>query len=208
MKIPYIQDSYFDQFTTGKYRSKSLVQRSAIRHFMTDLQKLVIQAGAPSNVLEVGCGEGFISGHLANQYPDAEFTGLDIHRPYIEEMMNLFPKIKSSSVNFFDFEISPKKFDTIICCEVLEHLEEPEKAIDRFHQLQPNFLILSVPNEPFFQMTCLMRGINVSNWGNPKDHINHWNFFSFKKLLSAKFKIITIKTPYPWLMVLARPINN
>lgn len=116
-------------------------------------------------------------------------------------MAELFPHITGQCIDFYDYEPEFEAHDLIICCEVMEHLVNPEKAVERFYQMNAKHYLFGVPNEPWFRLTAFLRGKNVSRWGNPIDHVNHWNKRSFEKMLSKYFEIKQVRTPYPWLLV-------
>lgn len=73
MKIPYIEDSYFNKFPTKKDNSPSNIMRNAIRRYMKNLHELYLSAGEVNLVLEIGCGQGFVSGYLAEHHSNTSF---------------------------------------------------------------------------------------------------------------------------------------
>ena len=91
----------------------------------------------------------------------------------------------------------------VICTEVLEHLENPELALMELKRVSKKYILLSVPNEPFFMLANLLRGKNISRWGNDIEHINHWSFWSFQSFIKSKGVNIAKKFfPFPWTIVL------
>lgn len=48
--------------------------------------------------------------------------------------------------------------DWVVCCEVLEHLEDPEAALAALKRAVKNYAILSVPREPLWRILNLARG--------------------------------------------------
>jgi len=86
----------------------------------------------------------------------------------------------------------------VLCTEVLEHLENPEKGLKELIRVSSKYILLSVPNEPFFMLENLVRLKNVSRLGNDIEHINHWTFFGFRKFLKKhNVKIIKYYAPLP-----------
>lgn len=45
-------------------------------------------------------------------------------------------------------------------------------------------MIITIPHEPWFRLSNLLVLKNVLRFGNPIDHINHWNKTSFRKFLT------------------------
>jgi 2-polyprenyl-3-methyl-5-hydroxy-6-metoxy-1,4-benzoquinol methylase len=200
-----IPDTYFSRFETKKYRNENPVQRALIRRFVSKLHDLFIEAGPLGSVLEVGCGEGFISGYLSEQFPSITFTGVDLAEQDIARVKQLFPRIDARQGSAYDLSMLPGGYDLVICAEVLEHLDTPERALDEMLKMKPKRLLLSVPHEPFFMLSNLARLKNVTRFGNDPEHVNHWGPRSFRRLLSTRLDVLRVTTSYPWVLALAAP---
>jgi 2-polyprenyl-3-methyl-5-hydroxy-6-metoxy-1,4-benzoquinol methylase len=200
-----ITDSYFDQFQTKKYRAKNPVKRTLIKRFVARLHELFESGSPPKSVLEIGVGEGFLSGFLAQRYPEVEFSGVDLNQQDLELLAKKFPRIKRYCANVYDLSALPGGYDLIICAEVLEHVGEPERALEQIVALAPQRVILTVPHEPWFMLSNLAMGKNITRLGNDIEHVNHFTVGSFRKLLSRKFELSSITTSYPWILAAGKP---
>ena len=201
-----IPDGYFDRFETKKYRGKNPVQRALIRRFVASVHDLFLEASPVLSVLEIGVGEGFLSGYLSEKFPEKRFTGLDLAESDVALCRAKFPRIDARVASAYDLGfLEPGAHDLVMCCEVLEHLREPERALGEMARLRPKRLLLSVPHEPFFRLSNLARGKNVSRFGNDEDHVNHWGVGSFRKLVETRFRVLRTTTSYPWVLALAEP---
>ena len=200
-----IPDGYFSRFETKKYRNENPVQRALIRRFVAALHELFLEAGPVSSVLEVGLGEGFISGYLSEQLPALRFTGVELDAADAARARRHFPRIEVHQGSAYDLGILPGGYDLIICAEVLEHLDDPGRALDQMARLGPRRLLLSVPHEPFFMLSNLARLKNVARLGNDPEHVNHWSPRSFRRLLAPRCDVLRVTTSYPWILALAAP---
>lgn len=200
-----ISDEYFDQFQTQKYRAKNPVKRALIKRFVDQVTRLFHDGGAPASVLEIGIGEGFLSGHLSGIHPKTKFSGVDIQDSDLELLRAKFPHITAHHGNIYDLSGLPGGYDLVICAEVLEHVTEPERALSQIVALAPKRVILTVPHEPWFMLSNLAMGKNVSRLGNDIEHVNHFSVASFRKLLTQKFELTTLTTSYPWILAAGRP---
>jgi 2-polyprenyl-3-methyl-5-hydroxy-6-metoxy-1,4-benzoquinol methylase len=200
-----ITDSYFDQFETKKYRAKNPIKRKLIKRFVAKLHELFESGSPPRSVLEIGVGEGFLSGFLADRYPTIEFTGVDLNQQDLELLAKKFPRIKRYCANIYDLSALPGGYDLIICAEVLEHVDEPERALEQIVKLAPQRVILTVPHEPWFMLSNLAMGKNITRLGNDSEHVNHFTVGSFRKLLSRKFELSRVTTSYPWILAAGKP---
>jgi 2-polyprenyl-3-methyl-5-hydroxy-6-metoxy-1,4-benzoquinol methylase len=200
-----IPDAYFERFDTPKYRNENPVQRLLIRRFAGRLHELFIEACPVTRVLEVGVGEGFISGYLSEKFPAVHFTGVDLSAADAARAAKKFPRLEAQVASAYDLGALPGGYDLVICCEVLEHLDEPLRAIDEMLKHRPRHLLLSVPHEPFFLLSNLARGKNVTRLGNDPEHVNHWGPRSFRRLLEARLEVLRMTASYPWILALAAP---
>lgn len=80
-----------------------------------------------SKLLDIGCGSSPI---IARYGKDA--TGIDINKDKIKLMKKKLP-----DVNYYAVKVDRLygKYDHILCIEVLEHLEEPEKMVKKISRL-------------------------------------------------------------------------
>ena len=95
--------------------------------------------------------------------------------------------------------------DLVVCCEVLEHLEDPIKALNVLRSITGSHLVLSVPNEPVWRVLNMVRGKYWTDWGNTPGHIQHWSREGFIRFVSMYFQVTEIRSPVPWIMLLCQP---
>ena len=133
-----------------------------------------------------------------------KIEGIEYTKDAIIFGKKLFPNLVFKQASIYDLPYKDNSFGLVVCTEVLEHLEDPAKALREMLRVSQKYLIISVPNEPFFMLSNFLRGKNLSRFGNDKRHINHWNPFSLKMFLEAqRLKIKKIKFPFPWILILA-----
>lgn len=187
-----------------KHTSKNPVQRFLINNFYNSLISLA-RPLYPKSILDAGCGEGFSLNHLTINGIGQKLEGVENSKVSIDLGKKLFPHLTIKQGSVYDLPYKDNSFDLIICTEVLEHLDMPSKAIKEMLRVSRKYLITSVPNEPLFMISNLLRGKNFSIWGNDPGHIQHWTLFAFKKFLKKdSVKIKTVKFPFPWIMILGK----
>jgi len=168
----------------------------------------LVQKAAPTSIHEIGCGEGFWTMQWSQQ--GIEARGSDFSSEVIEiaktnaDDKNI-PQDIFSAKSIYELTPDQDKADLIVCCEVFEHLEFTEQAIQVLKNLIGRHLILSVPREPIWRFMNFARGKYISELGNTPGHIQHWSKTSFTAFVSQHFEIIDIKTPIPWTMLLCKP---
>jgi 2-polyprenyl-3-methyl-5-hydroxy-6-metoxy-1,4-benzoquinol methylase len=187
-----------------KHTSHNPIQKFLINNFFFSLISL-IKSLETESILDAGCGEGFTMDKLIKSGIKAKLEGIEYSKESISFARKLFPNLIIKQASIYDLPYKDNSFDLVVCTEVLEHLREPEKAVKEMLRVSRKYLIISVPNEPFFMLSNFLRGKNISRFGNDAGHINHWNPFGLKKLLEDQgLKIEKIKLPFPWTIILGK----
>jgi SAM-dependent methyltransferase len=188
-----------------KYGTSNPVARRLMAGFTSQLDELVERTGAKEGH-EVGCGEGELAIRLARR--GLRMRGTDAFSQVLEEA-----RARASAAGVeIDFEavpveeLSPERHaaELVVCCEVLEHLEDPDGALGVLAELARPWLIASVPREPLWRALNLARFAYVGELGNTPGHLNHWSKGDFVRFLASRFEVIEVRSPTPWTMVLCR----
>ena len=185
-----------------KYASKNPIQRALLDRFLGQVVELVRESGART-ILDVGCGEGYVLDRIASAGVDAELFGLDMSESAVTDARALLgdrARIEQGDARTPPFEDT---FDLVLMTEVLEHIPEPANMLPVLERLSRRHLILSVPWEPFFMGLNLLRGKNVSRWGNDPEHVNHWGRRGFLRFVGEHFQVRKSPMVFPWTLVLA-----
>jgi ubiquinone/menaquinone biosynthesis C-methylase UbiE len=96
-------------------------------------------------------------------------------------------------------------FDLVLCCEVLEHVDQPHAALAELARVSGNRVLLSVPNEPIWRMSNMARGKYLRHFGNTTGHIQHWTRWAFLRTVRQHFVVTHVRTWLPfWSMLLGK----
>ena len=157
-----------------KHTTKNVVQKFLINSFFNVLlQELHVLN--PSTILDVGCGEGFALERIRTAGIGEVLEGIDVRSDAIDVGRTLHSKLTLRIGNAYQLPYTDAAFDLVLCSEVLEHLDDPERALAELRRVAKKYCIISVPNEPFFRLANFLRGKNISRWGNDIEHIQHWS---------------------------------
>lgn len=185
-----------------KHTSKNPIQKLLIKNFYSSLTSLAKPLKAES-ILDAGCGEGFTMDKLTKFGIGKQIEGLEHSKEAILLGKKLFPNLTFKEGNIYDMPYEDNSFDLVTCTEVLEHINEPIKVFKEVLRVSKKYIIISVPNEPFFMLGNFLRGKDLLRLGNNPGHINHWTIISFLNFLKKNgLKIITLKLPLPWILIL------
>jgi 2-polyprenyl-3-methyl-5-hydroxy-6-metoxy-1,4-benzoquinol methylase len=181
------------------------VERRLVNGFCDELERLAIGTGA-RDVHEVGCGEGELLMRLARRGLDAR--GSDVSESVIEEARGragaarLDVSFRAAPVEALD--PSEDRAELVLCCEVLEHVDDPEAALEVVAALASPWAIVSVPREPLWRLLNLGRLKYVRDLGNTPGHLHHWSRRSFLGFLERRLEVVAVRSPVPWTMALCR----
>ena len=136
--------------------------------------KVVFEQLLPEDIsgkklLDAGCGTGFFSAVGCKK--GAFVTSMDLGPKLLNEVSK---KCESTRVigSVLDMEFKNDQFDFIVCSEVIEHTQDPYKALRELYRvLKPNgTLALTVPNR-FWKWSCIFANAlnlrpyaGIENW--------------------------------------------
>jgi SAM-dependent methyltransferase len=137
-------------------------------------------------ILEIGGGIGNFTRLLLK---NGKVTSIDIDRSYIKKIKKIKNRDLSAGVGNIEtrkYFFGTQKFKTLICMNVLEHIEDDEKALRNMYKLtlQQGKLILLVPSGKFA-------------YGSLDKNLGHFRRYGkvelTKKLVGAGFKVESIR---------------
>lgn len=189
-----------------KYQSGNWIARKLVTYFLRSIITTVQEAGN-NDVHEVGCGEGHVLGALASagfsvRGCDISQSSLEVARRESKRHGFNIPMVQTS---IYELDPAVDSAETVVCCEVLEHLTEPEQALINLLAVTRKDLILSVPNEPIWHLLNMVRGKYWNALGNTPGHYQHWTSRSFIDFVSKHADVVSVKQPLPWTLIHCRP---
>lgn len=194
--------NYYD-----KYNTRNPIARWLMDGFLRSFESLVGKCSGDRDALEVGCGEGELSIRLARRGLDAR--GFDIADACVQEAQRRATaaglQIPFSVASALDLNPSIHAADLVVCCEVMEHLEDPEQVLRLLTTCARRHLLVSVPREPVWRVMNMARGRYLGDLGNTPGHIQHWSSKRFVRFLERHVNVIEVATPLPWTMALCTP---
>jgi SAM-dependent methyltransferase len=192
----------------NKYESDNPIVKILVKIFFSDLTAIITPIRPEiKNAFEIGCGEGYITSFF-NQL-GIETEGADVSVRIIELARKKYPSINFSVLSIYDLDTIRNEYSLVIANEVFEHLSEPDKAIERLKKVTTKYILITVPNEPFFRIANILRLKYLKDAGNTPGHLNHWSKKMFEQfLVSHTLKINTIRSSTLWTIVLCEKQEN
>ncbi|MCA1850902.1 MAG: class I SAM-dependent methyltransferase [Beggiatoa sp.] len=199
-EIGNIAGNYYD-----KYHARNAVARYLMDRFLTEFDALTALTGART-AYEVGCGEGHLSLRLLHRGLQVRGCDLDapVTRKATEAVRAAGFRAEFSARSVYELTPEDANAELVVCCEVLEHVPDPDSALRVLTSLARPWLLVSVPREPIWRVLNVARGKYLTSAGNTPGHIQHWSTKSFVVLLKRHASIMEIRRPFPWTVVLCR----
>lgn len=191
----------YEKEPQGAESSFELKMNNRTRRFVEAIKDLL-----HFRILEVGMGQGRFLKKIARLWADAQLYGIDISKAAIEAVKeeNSF-KGEFIAGDAQELPFSQDFFDVVVMMDVLEHLDNPQKAILEIKRvLKPGGIFhFYVPCEGQpFTLVWFLRKINFLNFRDfTKVHFGHIQYFSqadIKRLVSPYFSEVNFTYSAHW----------
>lgn len=192
--------------TYDKYGSSNPLVKRMMAGFERSLDELLARAD-PGSLLDVGCGEGVLVHEWAMRLgADRRVVGIDLEEESIQQgwEQRQAPNLEYKVMRAENLPFADGEFHLASAIEVLEHVPDPEHTLAEMARCAQRHLLVSVPREPLWRMLNMARGAYWSDLGNTPGHLNHWSRRSFVALLERHGKVVEVRSPFPWTMLLVR----
>jgi len=183
---------FYDRLEGATYHDAAHSWFLPRRYWHSHKNSQIIKNINGTTILDVGCG----SGEMLERLKDKDVYGVDVGEGFIRYCMSHcgYAKVSKQSAEHLDF--SSCSFEDVVCSEVIEHLDDPGKALREFHRvLKPNGrLILTTPR------ACLRWSVLEYVWSHvrrEKLEVNHDSFSGYRLgrlLRNAGFNVVKLKS--------------
>ena len=111
-----------------------------------------LQAVTPRTLLDIGSGRGVFLWPLLDSFPDLRVTAVDRleHRVADLQAVNAggLEQLTVCCADATELPFDTNSVDTITMLEVLEHIPDPQQALNESLRVAQRFVIVSVPSKP------------------------------------------------------------
>jgi ubiquinone/menaquinone biosynthesis C-methylase UbiE len=186
-----------------KHSSNNPLQKMLLDNFYREFF-LMLDGEKVESVLDAGCGEGITLRKFKDKKIGKVHEGIEYMEEAIKIGKKVNPDISIKQGDIYKLPFKDNTFDVVVCTEVLEHLDKPKDALKELKRVSKKYLLLSVPNEPWFTFQRIARGKNILKFGAHPEHIQHWTHGAFQSFVSENgLKILNKKAPFAWTLLLA-----
>lgn len=156
------------------------------------------------SAFEPGCGEGFSTRRIRKILPaSVRLEASELEGRLVQAAAAANPDVPVRQESVYQIDRPDKSVDLVILLEVLEHLDDPDRAMAELCRVSQKYVIVGVPREPLWCLMNLARLKYVGGFGNTPGHIRHWSAGAFRRFVGRFADVREVRTPLPWTMVLA-----
>jgi ubiquinone/menaquinone biosynthesis C-methylase UbiE len=184
----------------AKYNCSNPVSNFLVKFFLNQIS-IIVKSISFDSFLEVGCGDGMVLNKLKPFLQNKIAFAIDIDANEVKDALKNVPYCTISQANAYALPFRDKSIDLVLCCEVMEHLGNPKRALEEIRRVAKKAVIISVPNEPLWCILNIIRGAYWKNYGNPPDHFNKWRPKQIVNLVNKYIHVDDIKIPIPWTLL-------
>lgn len=142
-------------------------------------------------IADIGCGSGY---KLIKYLSEYNTTGIETE-PCFSYLKKKYPDnnwlLSGNPENsFLEYDIS---YDMVICCDVIEHINDPDILVNYLLSLNAKHYIISTPCRYILCNSDKYKKLYGYTWNGPplnNCHVREWTMDEFKAYIGSKFDII------------------
>lgn len=173
--------------------------------YRTDMVISAINSLRVKDIADAGCGSAELIKKIKNSAENANLSGFDVSEKIISINKEKYPDVFFFTANLNENVPSERKFEMVICTEVIEHLRNWEKAIENLADLiqKDGYVIITtqagkmhkhhkaLDHLKHFKKEEIENELKKHGLKIVKSHYSGWPFMNLKNnLLSIFFKDI------------------
>jgi methionine biosynthesis protein MetW len=158
-------------------------------------EKTVELIGTNKTVLDVGCGWGYVSSKLKEN--KCMVYGIEIEPDLAEKAKMYCVDVLNANLETIEkLPYSNEQFDAVLLGDILEHLREPNKLLNKIDPIlkKDGIVIASIPNVVYWRnrLNLLFGRFKYTEGGTLAwSHLRFFNYFSAKELFkNAGYKVV------------------
>lgn len=145
------------------------------------------------SIVDVGCGSGF---KLIKYLSEFKIIGTETE-PCYSLLKTKYPNnewyLAGEPENSFFENPNIENADVVLCCDVIEHIIDPDVLLDHLLSLNAQYYIISTPCREVLCNSAAYSATYKSTWNGPpfnECHVREWTMNELIDYLSEKFEVI------------------
>ena len=132
----------FYEFEAHHYRTTPEGEASWIHR--RNLVHRLLPARPVASALDVGCGDGALAEDL-HAHTGARVTAVDLAATRVAFARSRSPHASFSQASVYALPFADGAFDLVVCTDLLEHLDDPRRAMQELVRVSKQAVVVTVP---------------------------------------------------------------
>lgn len=141
------------------------------------------------SMLDLGCGTGFNYVYATDKLKAGNMHGVDISSSAVSYAKTAYPtgSFAQGDICSEALDCGIESWDTVVCCEVIEHVKNPDALLETvYRHLGPSGIaFVSTPNRPVFSLNHEPSPVNHT-------HLKEYTLEEFRTMLARRFSMVEI----------------
>jgi ubiquinone/menaquinone biosynthesis C-methylase UbiE len=171
---------------TGGLLQREQYAKGGIGRWYWDLrdERTLSFIGPEKDILDLGCGEGITLERILHRFPDRHVLGIDSAEDKVRVCQEHHLPVRQGSAYSLDLE--DQSWDCSLMLEVVEHLEEPQKALREVHRVlrKGGLFLLIFPHDWLFK-AARMAFLKFKEAFAPSGHVKQWTPGEMRRALQG-----------------------
>jgi ubiquinone/menaquinone biosynthesis C-methylase UbiE len=148
-----------------------------------DQAALSLVRPSDQTIVDIGCGEGITLEKLHRLFPDRKAFGIEVLSENVNICRHHGCNVKQGDV--YNLPLPSNTVDFVLFMEVIEHLEDPETAVQEIHRvLVPGGrLVIVFPNDKTFKIARILT-LRFQEAAYDPGHVRQWTPQDMRNFLS------------------------
>jgi SAM-dependent methyltransferase len=168
---------------TGELLQREQYAKGGIGRWYWDLrdERTLSFIGSEMAILDLGCGEGITLEKILRRFPGRKVLGIDYER---ESRVCQAPS--PGTRQRYALDLGDQSWDCCLLLEVIEHLEEPQKALREVHRVlrKGGLFLLIFPHDWLFKAARL-GFLKFKEAFAPSGHVKQWTPGEMRRTLQG-----------------------
>jgi len=184
---------------TGELLQREQYAKGGIGRWYWDYRdrRTLCYIGEEKNILDLGCGEGVTLEKILGRFPNRNVLGIDYEEEKVRICKTHHLPARQGSAYVLDLE--DHSWDCCLLLEVIEHLEEPQKALREIHRVlrKGGLLLLIFPHDWLFKAARLSF-LKFKEAFSPSGHVKQWTPGKMRQALKEVGFEVQDEIPLPF----------
>jgi SAM-dependent methyltransferase len=159
-------------------QAKEMADESMVRNLAAQAEAIwpqekpiFLRHPPPRSLLDAGCGTGEITARLAELFPQAALTGIDLEEPHLERARRLCPRARFEKGDALELHFAEATFDLAVCRHLLQAVPDAGRVVREMVRVLKPGGRLHLIAEDYGMLWCHPTGLDADGFWQRVPHL-------------------------------------